>query len=76
MRIAIGLRSKYFFVSHREQKLADDMNLASINDTARIMKSQLSERDSEIVQLGIVIKRKEDDLAKASAGIQEILGAR
>ena len=52
------------------------MTLASVNDTVRIMKSQLSERDSEIVQLGNVIKQKEEDLAKASAGIQEIIGAR
>ena len=63
-------------IFYRERKLADDMTLASVNDTVRIMKSQLSERDSEIVQLGNVIKQKEEDLAKASAGIQEIIGAR
>ena len=58
-----------------EQKLNDDMNVASINDTVKIMKSQLCERDSEIVQLGTVIKKKEEDLAKASSSIQEIIGA-
>ena len=51
------------------------MNFASINDTVKIMKSELAERDSEIAQLGNLIKQKEDDLAKASAGIQEIIGA-
>ena len=39
------------------------------------MKSQLCERDSEIVQLGNMIKQKEEDLAKASSSIQEIIGA-
>ena len=68
----------YFHVSFfllSEQKLNDDMNVASINDTVKIMKSQLCERDSEIVQLGNVIKQKEEDLAKASSSIQEIIGA-
>ena len=37
----------------REQKLNDDMTVAQINDTVKILKTQLSERDSEIVQLGI-----------------------
>ena len=74
-------KNDYFYslvltIFYRERKLADDMTLASVNDTVRIMKSQLSERDSEIVQLGNVIKQKEEDLAKASAGIQEIIGAR
>ena len=50
------------------------MNFAAINDTVKIMKSELAERDSEIAQLGNLIKQKEDDLSKASAGIQEIIG--
>ena len=37
----------------REQKLNDDMTVAKVNDTVKILKTQLSERDSEIVQLGI-----------------------
>ena len=55
--------------------MSDDIALASINDTVKIMKSQLSERDSEIAQLGNVLKQKDEDLAKASAGIQDIIGA-
>ena len=58
----------------REQKLNDDMSLAKINDTVKILQSQLSERDSEIAQLGILIQQKEDDLNKATDGIQKVLG--
>ena len=41
-----------------DQKFNDDMSLAKINDTVKILQSQLSERDSEIAQLGILIQKK------------------
>ena len=58
----------------REQKLNDDMNLAASNDTLKILKIQLAERDAEIAQVGSVMKQKDEDLSKARAGIQEIIG--